>query len=146
MSQVADPILLVEDDEAQATLVVRVLARARLDNRVVVAGTVRDAIAYLAEVDGDGRAGRRPVLILLDMRLPDGSGTEVLGWVRRHAELADVPVIALSASNDAEDITRAFALGATTYLVKPVAFDAVIDAVNDLGLRWALLPASVDHA
>jgi CheY-like chemotaxis protein len=133
---VSETILLVEDDPAQALLVGKVLDRARLDNPVEVAPGIAEAFAYLEHV---GNGTPPPVLVLLDMHLPTGSGLVVLERIRARPDLADVPVIVLSASTESDDIERAFGLGADTYLVKPVAFDALVDAVNDLGFRWAII-------
>jgi CheY-like chemotaxis protein len=127
-------ILLVEDDEAQALLVRRVLERRRLSNRLEVACDGDEAVARL------DAAPEPPVLVLLDLHLPGRSGLEVLAWIRGHPNLGGVPVIMLSSSTEEDDIQRAFDLGADTYLVKPVAFDALVDAVGSLGLRWAVLP------
>jgi DNA-binding response OmpR family regulator len=79
------------------------------------------------------------VLILLDLHIPGKSGLEILAWVRQLPEFNDVPVIMLSGSTESEDIDRAFGLGAESYLVKPVAFDALVDAVTSLGLPWVIL-------
>jgi len=134
-------ILLVEDDPSQALLVRRVLERARLANPVYTVVCGEDALAYLL---GDGAFADRaahplPVLVLLDGQLPKRSGLEVLERLRAEPGLADVPVIMLSASTDSDDINRAFELGATSYLVKPVAFDALIETLNSVGLPWAIL-------
>jgi CheY-like chemotaxis protein len=142
----ADPILLVEDDEAQATLVERVLRKARLDNPLHVMADTREALEYLEGRRANGDLTRAlPVLVLLDMRLPSGTGLQILEWIRGSAHVAHLPVVVMSASSDSDDIRQAFALGADTYLVKPVAFDALVAAVSDLGLRWAIMAREVDH-
>lgn len=139
--RVGPPILLVEDDASQALLVDRVLRRARLTNPLIALSNGDDAIAYL---EGHGRYSDReqtplPVLVLLDVHVPGKSGLEILTWLRRQPALGDVPVVMLSGSGESEDIDRAFALGAESYLVKPVAFDALLDTVSSLGLAWTIL-------
>jgi DNA-binding response OmpR family regulator len=141
------PILVVEDDPAQAEILRRVLRRARLANPVQTATTVADASAFFdaaPPVDDSGHSPR-PVLVLLDLRLPDGSGLNVLRRIRREHDQHAMPVVVLSGSADAEDIDVAFEVGANSYLVKPVAFDALIDTLENLGLPWAILgPESLD--
>jgi len=137
------PLLLVEDDRSQALLVERVLRKARLANPLHVCENGDEAITYLA---GEGAFADRdryplPVVTLLDLHVPGKSGLEILTWLRGQRSLDDVPVVMLSGSSESEDIDRAFELGAQSYLVKPVAFDALVDAVSSLGLRWLLIHA-----
>ena len=140
------PLLLVEDDTSQALLVERVLRKARLANPLHVFDNGEDAISYLA---GHGQYGDReryplPVVTLLDLHVPGKSGLEVLTWLREQPSLKQVPVVVLSGSSESDDIDRAFELGARSYLVKPVAFDALVDAVTSLGLRWLLIEQEAD--
>ncbi|TML02303.1 MAG: response regulator, partial [Actinobacteria bacterium] len=80
-----------------------------------------------------------PVLILLDLHVPGRSGLELLTWLRQQPNLDRIPVVMLSGSSESEDIDRAFELGANSYLVKPVAFDTLLDTVTGLGLPWMIL-------
>lgn len=135
-----DPILLVEDDSSQSLLVQRVLAKAGLTNAVRAFDDGQEAIRYL---DGHGPYSDRlrhpvPALVLLDLHVPNKSGLEILSWIREQPDLSDLPVIMLSGSSESKDIDRAFDLGANTYLVKPVGFDALLDAVTGLGLPWTI--------
>ena len=132
------PILLVEDDESHALLVERVLRRARLANRIVTFRDGDEAVAYL-ERAGDG-AEDLPALVLTDFHVQGRNGLDVLAWIRKQPALEGVPVVMYSGSGEAEHINRAFELGVDAYLVKPVAFDALLDAIDDIKLPWALLP------
>jgi CheY-like chemotaxis protein len=139
--QRSPPILLVEDDVGQAMLVEKVLGRAHLANPVVAIRNGEDAIAYLegrAPYD-DRERHPLPVIILLDVHVPGKSGLEILMWLREQKPLTHIPTVMLSGSAESEDIDRAFELGAASYLVKPVAFDALLDTVGSLGLSWAIL-------
>jgi CheY-like chemotaxis protein len=135
------PILLVEDDPSHALLVRRVLERARLANPVLALQRGDDAFDYLAGEGAytDRQAHPMPVLLLLDLHVPGRDGLDILAWIRKEPELGDLPVVMFSGSGDAEDINRAFELGADSYLVKPVAFDALLDTIHGLGLRWSIV-------
>ena len=135
------PILLVEDDASQAMLVERVVRRARLANSVIALTNGDDAIAYLDGRDqyADREQYPLPILVLLDVHVPGKSGLEVLTWLRKQPALDHVPAVVLSGSAESEDIDRAFELGAESYLVKPVGFDALLDTVGRLGLSWVIL-------
>ena len=138
-----EAILLVEDDRNHALLVQRVLEKAGLANPIVSLHRGDDAFDYLSgKADyADRDRYPPPALVLLDLHLPGRGGLDLLAWIRKQPELADLPVVMFSGSGDAEDIIQAFELGASSYLVKPVAFDALLDTINGLGLQWAILRA-----
>jgi len=137
------PILVIEDDPQQALLLRSVLWRARLVNPIVVAATGDDADAALASATSPTvAADDTPVLVLLDLRLGDWSGLAFLERLRQTFDSHALPVVVLSGSGEAGDIDRAFEIGANSYLVKPVAFDALIDTLENLGLPRAILPPS----
>lgn len=138
MRRMYPPILLVEDDESHALLVERVLRKARLANRIVAFRDGDDAVAYLEQVEEGGED--IPALVLTDFHVQGRNGLDVLAWIRKQPNLEGVPVVMYSGSGEAEHINRAFGLGVDAYLVKPVAFDALLDAIVDLKLPWALLP------
>lgn len=142
----SSPILLVEDDASQAMLVERVLRKARLANPLIALSNGDDAIAYLDGSDPyeDRAQNPLPILVLLDVHVPGKSGLEILTWLRGQPALDHVPAVVLSGSAESDDIDRAFELGAESYLVKPVAFDALLDTVGSLGLPWMILRREKD--
>jgi EAL domain-containing protein (putative c-di-GMP-specific phosphodiesterase class I)/ActR/RegA family two-component response regulator len=137
----AAPILVVEDDITHARLIERVVRKAGLQNPIQAIQDGEEAVSYLSGADGyrDRRIHPLPVLVLLDLHVPSRSGLEILAWKQEQPELIHVPVVMLSGSTESDDINRAFQLGAASYLVKPVAFDALIDAIGSLALPWVLM-------
>lgn len=125
-------ILLVEDNPDDAALTLRALSRHNLANRVQVARDGVEAFECL-------RDRSRPKVILLDLKLPRISGLEVLERLKADAETRTIPVVVLTSSREEPDIARAYALGANSYIVKPVEFDRFTEAVASLGLYWTLL-------
>jgi len=114
-------ILLVEDDEDDRYLTERALAKAGLKT-AYNAPDGRAAIDYLV---GEGPFANReihplPDLVLLDLKLPEISGHQVLEWMSTRPELKDCPVYILSSSGEARDRTRAEAAHAAGYFVKPL--------------------------
>jgi DNA-binding response OmpR family regulator len=130
------PVLVLEDDRTTAALIVRVLAATNMTNPVEVFTSGREAIDYLERVPATARA---PVLLVLDLSLPDVSGLEVLRRVRARSELDGVAVVMLSGSGDDEDIERAYEIGIDAYLVKPAGIHGLPDVVRGLGLPYVLL-------
>jgi CheY-like chemotaxis protein len=114
-------ILLVEDNKDDVFLMKRALEKARIVNPVTVLDTGQEAMDYLA---GKGEFADRetypiPAAIFLDLKLPFVYGHEILGWIRGQKEFESVVVIVLTSSNQASDLSRCYALGANSYLVKP---------------------------
>jgi CheY-like chemotaxis protein len=134
-------ILLVEDDPNDVMLMERAFRRANLANPLRVTGDGEAAIAYLSGQPPytDRDQYPMPLMILLDLKLPRKSGLEVLAWLRQQPGLKRLPVVVLTSSREASDINRAYDLGANSYLVKPVDFDALLDMVKNLNLYWLLL-------
>lgn len=128
-------ILIAEDDPQHAKLIRSAFSAARLANPLEIVGDGGQAIAYLES----SRADSLPELILLDLHMPVKSGLEVLSWVREQPHFKHTPVIMLTSSQDGGDIREAYDRGATSYLVKPVGFDALLDVVKTLEMYWLVL-------
>lgn len=131
-------ILLVEDTLDDVLLMRRAFRKAGLAVALAVAEDGDLAIEYL---QGRGRYVDRvrhpwPALVLLDLKLPRTGGIEVLTWIRGEAARASLPVVVFSSSRQPEDIERAYAAGANSYLQKPLKFDALLDLVGHLYGYW----------
>jgi len=136
-------ILLVEDDHNDVLLVKRAFQKAKIVNPIVVLNDGEQAISYLA--GREPYVGRAlPMFVLLDLKLPRKSGHEVLEWLRQQQTLKRLPVIVLTASSESSDINRAYDLGANSYLVKPVTFDALVEMVKTLNLYWLIFNRSAE--
>lgn len=109
-------VLLIEDDEVLGASLVQ---RLRLEGYGVRWGRT------LAEGEALLRRAPRPRLVLCDMRLPDGSGEELL--LRLMPELGGVPVVAMTAYGGVEQAVRLMRAGADDYLAKPFGMEAVLD-------------------
>ena len=134
------PILLAEDDSAHVLLVRRFLAKGGLVNPVHAVSDGAEALAYLA---GEGEYADRerhplPAAVITDLHLAGLGGIGLLEGMRLREDCADIPVIVMSGSTEGRDIEQAHRLGAAAYLVKPIAFEALLDVLHDLGLPWAL--------
>src|SRR5438128_637360 len=124
MSAIPDNIVvaLVEDSENDIEIISRALLLAQPRNRIIAVQDGRSAIEYF---QGSGRYADRneyplPGLVLLDLKLPMLDGFGVLVWIRQHALLKDLPVVVLTSSELLFDVTKAYDLGANSYLVKPL--------------------------
>ncbi|CAD6521655.1 Response regulator rcp1 [Paraburkholderia metrosideri] len=139
-NNVLRPILLVEDNPNDVELTLIALEKTRLANPVVSLRDGEEALQYLRrEGQWADRADENPAVILLDKKLPKIDGHEVLKAVRGNESLKRIPVVMLTSSREESDLLRSYDLGVNAYVVKPVAFDDFMAAINDLGMFWAVL-------
>jgi CheY-like chemotaxis protein len=130
--------LMVEDQENDVILTQRAFKRAGIACRWEVCETGEQALQYLA---GSGRYRDReahplPDLILLDIKMPGLDGFQVLQWLRSQAFLKTIPVVMLTHSDEPKDVTRAYDVGANSYLVKPINYDELEKNLPQLIDYW----------
>ena len=133
-----NPILVAEDDENHAFFIKRAFQQAGLQNPVHFASDGQEAVDYLK---GDGRYANRdeyplPTLLLLDLKMPNKNGFEVLEWVRAQPSLKTLRVIVLTTSGETRDINRAYHLGANSFLTKPLNFTELVQLTNWVKGYW----------
>lgn len=134
-------ILLVEDNPRDEALTLRALKKNNIVKDVVVA---RDGVEALDFIFGTGAFEGRdirdsPQLILLDLKLPKIDGLQVLKRIRADDRTRRVPVVIFTSSNEEEDKTSSYNLGANSYVRKPVDFEQFLEATRQLGLYWLVL-------
>ncbi len=78
-------------------------------------------------------------MVLLDLKLPKVDGLEVLAEVKNNAEKRQIPVVMLTSSREERDVVESYQLGVNAFVVKPVEFKAFFEAIQDLGVFWAVL-------
>lgn len=134
-------ILLVEDSVEDAELTVRALRKAHLTNPIHVVEDGAEALEVLFGQGADNTqdAPRPPRLILLDVKLPKLSGVEVLKRIKADPRTKTIPVVMLTSSREDKDVKECYALGANSYVVKPVESEAFIKAVSQTALYWTLI-------
>ncbi len=134
-------ILLVEDNPDDELLMLRALAKNGMAGEVVVARDGVEALDYLFAAGA--HAGRNtsvmPRVVLLDLKLPRLDGLEVLRRMRADERTRLVPVVILTSSGEQSDLLEGYALGANSYVRKPVDFAMFTRAVEQLKLYWLVL-------
>ena len=134
-------ILLVEDNPDDIELTLMTLERNHLASSIKVVPDGVAALEYIfgAETGGARQAVRCPNLILLDLKLPRLNGLEVLERLKHDNRTSRIPVVVLTSSREDPDIDRSYALGANSYIVKPVDFEQFQSTIQHLGLYWQTL-------
>ena len=129
------PVLLVEDNPVDVDLTLRAFALRKLTNPVLVARDGEEALAFLPRWEG---GDPRPLVILLDLKLPRVDGLEVLARLKNHSASRDIPVVVLTSSAEDRDIATAYQLGANSYIVKPVDFEKFLEVAGQIELYWCV--------
>lgn len=129
-------ILLVEDNEDDRVLAMHAIRSAGVPCEVEVARDGEDAIARLnAREPGQPL----PALVLLDLNLPRLDGLEVLRRLRSDPQTRHIPVVALTSSREAQDVLKAYQLGANGYVRKPIDFDEFRECARVILAHWIRL-------
>ena len=115
-------ILIVDDNPNDANLLETSVQRLKLQNPMQVVSDGAETIAY---IKGDGRYCDRvlypePLLLFLDLKMPSVDGFDVLGWLKQHPQYATFPVVVMSGLGEVNQLSRAYHLGAKSYLTKPI--------------------------
>ena len=131
-------IVMVEDDHGHAKLIEKNIRRANISNDIIHFDHGQPALDYLfsEEVRANG-----PMLILLDLNLPDMSGTDILAEVKSDERLKRAPVVVLTTTDDKIEIQRCYDLGCNVYITKPVDYESFGGAIRQLGLFLSVMQA-----
>jgi two-component system response regulator len=134
-------ILIVEDNENDAELILRVFRKHYFERKIRL---VRDGVEALDYIFRAGQyagreAGKNPQVILLDLKLPRLCGLDVLRRIKTDERTRMIPVVVLTSSDEGSDIRESYRHGANSYVVKPIEFEEYVSAITEIGLYWGQL-------
>ena len=140
------PILLVEDNPNDIELTLAALEKSQLANEIVICRDGAEALDFLyRRGEFADRDARDPAVVLLDLKLPKVDGLEVLAQVKGDVRTRAIPVVMLTSSREETDLVRSYDLGVNAFVVKPVGFTEFFEAIQDLGVFWAVLNEPPPH-
>ena len=141
MAALLEGILLVEDNPDDAILTVRAFKRSNLLHPIFVVQDGVEALDFLfARGDFAYRAGTPlPKLVVLDLKLPRLDGFGVLKAIRADRRTRLMPVVILTSSGEEQDLISGYALGANSYLLKPIDFETFVETARVVGNYWLTL-------
>lgn len=131
-------IVMIEDDQGHARLIEKNIRRAGILNDITHFTDGTSALDYLFNAP-DGPALNGPALVLLDLNLPDMSGTDILARIKDDASLRRTPVVVLTTTDDKVEIQRCYDLGCNVYITKPVDYESFAAAIRQLGLFLSVI-------
>ena len=134
-------ILLVEDNPRDAELIIRAFKKHNFANNLIHVEDGSEALDFLFTRGKyeERKSSAAPKIVLLDLKLPKLNGLEVLREIRKNENTRTIPVVIVTSSAEDPDIKQAYELGANSYVVKPVNFEAFMEVMSNLGLYWLLI-------
>jgi CheY-like chemotaxis protein len=132
-------ILIAEDDPGHARLIEKNLVRGGLHNEIKWFDNGQAVLDFLFRRGPAQRALDTAYLLLLDIRMPQVDGVEVLRQLKQDSELRKVPIIVLTTTDDPREVERCHAIGCSSYIVKPVDYDKFAEAIGRLGFYISLV-------
>jgi len=134
-------ILLVEDNESDAELVMHALKKNKINNNIIHVLDGAEALDYVF-AKGNYAANTDRVhtlkVILLDIKMPKVGGLEVLSKLKADNRTKTIPIVMLTSSSEDQDVEKSYMLGANSYIVKPVDYGDFTDAIEQLEKYWLL--------
>ena len=131
-------ILMIDDDEDDFALVKEALVSKRLKVDLYWAQDGDEAMNFLFR-HGEYANVPTPNLILLDLNMPGKNGFEVLRDLKAHKDLRKIPVVILTSTRDEKSVSRGYNTGASSFMLKPLTFDEMANAMQSLCEYWFAL-------
>jgi two-component system response regulator len=135
----AKRILLIEDNADDIALTLRAFGRSTIPHEIAVARSGEEASAQLFGEEGHGGPALLPALVLLDLQLPGMDGFDVLHRIRADVRTRLLPVVILTSSAERVDLVKAYRLGANSYVRKPMAYQDLVTAAEQIAWYWLTL-------
>jgi len=134
-------ILFAEDSIDDAMLTIRALNKSGFTNKLLHVKDGAEALdfMYCRGIYSGRNPKSHPKLLLLDLKMPKVSGMQVLEKVKSDPDLMAIPAVILTSSQEDPDIAKCYALGANSYIVKPVDSDNFFNAIKEIGMYWMIL-------
>ena len=142
MNDFADvEVLLVEDNQNDAEMTMRVLDRANFLNKVYWVHDGAEALEFVRCTGSyESRdCDQRLKLILLDLNMPRLSGLEVLRELKASERTCTIPIVVMTSSNRDHDVAESYRLGVNGFVTKPVQFASFVESVSRIGMYWLMV-------
>ncbi|MDD2284020.1 MAG: response regulator [Paludibacter sp.] len=127
-------ILIAEDDDGHAELIVEGLRDTGLKNKIIRFDNGQDIWDYLVEACKEGiPVNNKEFIVMLDINMPRVDGTEVLRRIKNQKCMKNIPVIMLTTTDDPREIEKCYQFGCNVYITKPVEFIKFAETLQKLG-------------
>lgn len=133
-------VLIAEDDDGHAELIVELLREVGVKNPMIRFRDGQEVLDFFRDQNGRTKLenGRR-YLLLLDIRMPRISGAEVLRHMKVHPDWKEIPVIMLTTTDDPREIQSCYEAGCNCYITKPIEFSKFASVLRQLGMFMLIM-------
>lgn len=130
-------ILIAEDDPDDRLLAQEALQEGRLANDIRFVRDGEELLDYLhRRGEYEGQSVPRPGVILLDLNMPRKDGREALSEIKHDPDLRRIPIVVMTTSKAEEDILRTYDLGVSSFIIKPLSFEGLVEVMKTLEHYW----------
>ena len=147
MSKKPFAVLMAEDEAHDIVATKRAWQKSHILNPLYIVKDGEECLEFLHQREKYRKAetAPRPGILLLDIKMPKMDGLSVLKHIREDDDLHRLPVIMLTSSKAEEDRLKSYDLGVNAYIVKPVGFINLSEAVRTINLFWELVELPGGH-
>jgi CheY-like chemotaxis protein len=135
----SNPIILLAEDDEEDRMMLQDASREAgigIPIRCVENGEELLDFLYQRKNYADPKACPKPLLILLDLNMPKLDGRQALEEIKNEERLRKIPTIVFTTSNAREEIRRAYASGASSFIIKPFSFNSLVDMMKIIKHYW----------
>jgi CheY-like chemotaxis protein len=130
-------ILIADDDADDRYLLETAFSEKGFTERIDFVENGVEVLNYLSNLKaGADNQIHYPKFVLLDLNMPKKDGRQVLREMKASPVLKKIPVIVFTTTKSENEISRCYELGANTYIIKPVSFDALLNVVESIRSYW----------
>ncbi|MGI8951557.1 MAG: response regulator [Chitinophagaceae bacterium] len=130
-------ILIAEDDADDRFLLQTAFEEMGYKDKIEFVENGVELVKFLDDIQTKKLANNNyPGFIMLDLNMPKKDGREVLKELKEHAVFKKIPVIVFTTTQNENEIKKCYELGANTYIVKPVSFEGLVKALEDIRSYW----------
>ncbi|WP_303675263.1 response regulator [Vampirovibrio chlorellavorus] len=132
------PHILIADDDSDDRQIIREALNRNMPSCLYsYAEDGEEALDFLYHRGQFSHQNAPPVdLILLDLNMPRKTGMEVLEIIKKEPSLKHIPVVVLTTSQEKDDVIRTYELGVNSFMIKPISYDSLLNAMKILGKYW----------
>ncbi len=126
-------ILVAEDDDGHFALIERNLIRSGMLNTILRFNDGQEILDFLEDAKSpESDNYRRPMLLLLDIRMPKVDGLDVLRRLKSDDTLRKIPIVVLTTTGDRQAVEQCQQLGCSLYVVKPIEYEKFIESIQHI--------------
>ncbi len=130
-------ILVADDDTDDQFMLKEAFASLNFDKEIRTVENGEELLDYL-NIKGKYSDALLPIpkLILLDLNMPKIDGRQCLRLIKANPEYSKIPIIIFSTSNNPEDISQSYELGANSYIIKPYSYNELVEIIDIIKKYW----------